>query len=175
MATDDLTYRTVNSFYFALLWISSFILFAILCFLRLTPGMNIRVQNYLVVATCGTYLTLIAILIAPRYYHCYIDNECSICSLNNISLMFLLSTLQGFALGSHLPEVIFPGWFDTLGHSHQWLHIFCVWQQVAGLKFRYTELIRGSLSVRNYPSISFLLSSTFLLLLLKLCFSFLHG
>lgn len=174
MATDDLTYRTVNSFYFALIWISSFILFAILCFLRLTPGMNKRVRNYLAVATCGTYVTLIAILIAPRYYHCYIDNECSICSLNNISLLFLLSTLQGFALGSHLPEVIFPGWFDTLGHSHQWLHIFCVWQQVAGLKFGYTELIQGSLRVRNYPSISFLLSSSFFIIIYETLLSFLH-
>ncbi|XP_052092879.1 membrane progestin receptor gamma-like [Mytilus californianus] len=172
MFTDDPTYRTVNSFYFALLWISSFVLFAILCFLRLTPGMNKKIRKYLTVATCGTHLTLIAILIAPRYYHCYMDSECSIWSLNNISLMFLLSALQGFALGSHLPEVIFPGWFDILGHSHQWLHIFSVWQEMTVLKVGYTELIRGSTRDRNFPTISFLLSTTFLLLFMKLCFLF---
>ncbi|PSN51439.1 Membrane progestin receptor gamma [Blattella germanica] len=39
-------------------------------------------------------------------------------------LQFFFISLAGFFYGSHLPEILFPGKFDLLGHSHNFLHVF---------------------------------------------------
>jgi adiponectin receptor len=55
----------------------------------------------------------------------------SICTPHEVAIVFprLLAMFGSYGLGLicyvwHLPESLWPGYFDVWGHSHQWWHVF---------------------------------------------------
>lgn len=46
-------------------------------------------------------------------------------SMHNYVLHVVLTIISGLAFGLHIPEVMYPGTFDIIGHSHQIMHV-CV-------------------------------------------------
>ncbi|XP_069674939.1 membrane progestin receptor gamma-like [Periplaneta americana] len=57
-------------------------------------------------------------------------------------LQFVFITLAGFFYGTHLPEVLAPGKFDLIGHSHNLLHVF-------GSLAVYMQMQAGLLDMNN--------------------------
>ena len=60
--------------------------------------------------------------------------------LHKVLLMYACIAVGFFFYASLVPESLFPGRFDIVGHSHQWWHVFSlaafVWWFYCGLQLR---------------------------------------
>lgn len=118
----------------------------------------------------GGYTTVYLLMIivnSSRYVACYVDNECSLSSLNHIVIQFLLYAVQAFFFVSHLPERLFPGKFDIVGHSHQLFHVtitITIWYQIWAM---YYEIQAGHARHTN-PEISLMFAIAIMLVLVQI-------
>ena len=68
-----------------------------------------------------------------RFLDCFLHPTCDLRQLNHLTLVFALLILCAITFAGHMPESIWPGHFDVLGHGHQWFHVIVVlamWTQV---------------------------------------------
>lgn len=61
-----------------------------------------------------------------RYVECLLSPECSLQSLNHITLALLGLGLCAVTFAGNCPESWLPGCFDILGHGHQIFHVLSV-------------------------------------------------
>lgn len=73
----------------------------------------------------GFQCTSVFSVVLARYYDCFIDNKCTLSSLNHHTTVaiYILSSVVFFS--SHIPEKYFPGKFDIFGQGHQIFHVLC--------------------------------------------------
>ncbi|XP_064607340.1 membrane progestin receptor alpha-B-like [Liolophura sinensis] len=102
-----------------------------------------------------------------RYYNCFLDDECSMSSLQHHSVypMFFFASI--FFFSSHLPERLFPGRFDFVGHGHQLFHVFIVITSCLQLYAAESDLNHLNVNfVRTWPTWLHLIMSLAALLIL---------
>ncbi|KAK6989655.1 membrane progestin receptor beta [Biomphalaria glabrata] len=61
-----------------------------------------------------------------RYMQCLSESECSLASLNHLTLFLMLTFICAVSFSVHVPESLMPGSFDVIGHGHQIFHILAV-------------------------------------------------
>ncbi|KAK6174870.1 hypothetical protein SNE40_013436 [Patella caerulea] len=91
-------------------------------------------------ALFGVWLTAPAF---PRYWLCYYSNNCSMTSLNHITLVICLFMLTAAVYSSHLPEKWRPGYYDNIGQSHQTFHLCTLVTIVMHLVAIRTDIEQG--------------------------------
>ncbi|XP_050404271.1 membrane progestin receptor gamma [Patella vulgata] len=62
------------------------------------------------------------------------ETECTLSSQYLLARQFLFAFLSAFLYTTHLPERLFPGQFDIIGHSHQLFHVFSILATLDQLK-----------------------------------------
>ncbi|KAH9515436.1 Membrane progestin receptor beta [Bulinus truncatus] len=69
-----------------------------------------------------------------RYSQCLSDPDCSLTSLNHLSIFLIITALCALSFGVQVPESILPGTFDVIGHGHQIFHILAVMGMMAMIR-----------------------------------------
>lgn len=144
--SDRDMYAFLSPFYLPLLafmtWFNhAFFCFALLCYSGESSGTKRRTLQ---VSALLTEVLLICVPFSPRYYKCYIDPECSIHSLGHITLTYPAFCMQAFFFLSQIPEKIFPGKFDIVGHSHQLFHVAATISQLLQLRAVHLDIQDGA-------------------------------
>ena len=66
-----------------------------------------------------------------RFVDCLLHPTCDIRHLNHLTVVFALLIVCAITFAGHMPESIWPGQFDVLGHGHQWFHVTVVLAMLA--------------------------------------------
>uniref|UniRef100_T1J160 Uncharacterized protein n=1 Tax=Strigamia maritima TaxID=126957 RepID=T1J160_STRMM len=103
-------------------FLSSAISTLVACFSRFTDDIwlsqGLRVSAYAVPYLFGGFPLLCRVIM------CYVQGDkCIMPSFWHHVCHFVAAFSGAFVYSTHLPERIWPGRFDIIGHSHQWLHI----------------------------------------------------
>jgi predicted membrane channel-forming protein YqfA (hemolysin III family) len=165
--SDDKTYDAVESIVFPLLWIYAWFDFVVMCVAKVILDENACQRKFLIVGVFIVYGVLVTIPVGHRYWVCFNDTVCSLSSLNHLSVIYIMFLLTGFTFGSHLPELIFPGIFDIVGHSHQLFHVVSTSTQILQIHTAHNEISKRDYHHGN-PDLNFLLCSTFVLLVCQI-------
>ncbi|XP_052076314.1 membrane progestin receptor alpha-like [Mytilus californianus] len=160
--SDDKTYKTVEVPTFILIWFYAWFDCLTMCGTKVFLDENSMKRKCSIVGVFILYGFVVTIPVGHRYWTCYKDINCSLTSLNHISVLYLMFVLQGFTFGSHLPELLFPGVFDILGQSHQWFHIVSTATQMLQIHTAHFEISHRQSNHGN-PDLNFLILATLLL------------
>lgn len=90
-------------------------------------------RKVLQVGSMSLQAVLVILPFAPRYWHCYGNNVCSMSSLNHLTVCIVFFALEAFFFGCHLPEKLFPGKCDIIGQGHHFFHVLVTTNQIAQL------------------------------------------
>ncbi|OWF35912.1 membrane progestin receptor beta-like [Mizuhopecten yessoensis] len=93
-------------------------------------------------------------LVIVRYWDCWLNDACTMSSLNHHTRVFMVSTISVFFFSSHLPERVFPGKFDIVGQGHQVFHVLCVVGTLLEFWAAYTDLETYSSKLKVEPDTS---------------------
>lgn len=116
----DLKHTWSGDWYIPIAVVNSVICLVVTCRSRLIPASVYRKVIRLSGLGIPCVFTILPIIyrltagteqelnLTSRYYH---------------GLSFILLFMSAFLYGSHLPERLFPGSFDIIGHSHQLFHV----------------------------------------------------
>lgn len=122
-----------------------------------------RVILGVIVAKCFLFF----LSLSGRYYDCLLDENCSLSSLNHITIVFALFAVNGLLYAMHCPEKWFPGKFDCLGHGHQWFHVSTLLTQVLEFNALREDIIRLQVARHAAPRLVSIMSALVVLLVLE--------
>ena len=91
----------------------------------------------------------------PRYVSCYSDENCSMSSLNHLTILIILNGVTAFFFASNIPERMFPGKFHIIGQGHQIVHVlvtFTARQHFRAINF----VIKLEHTVHRNPDLSYI-------------------
>ncbi|CAH1774516.1 unnamed protein product [Owenia fusiformis] len=117
----------------------------------------------------------------PVVYRLFVcdGTECDLRSTHLLYRQFFFAAGSAFLYSTHLPERIFPGTFDIIGHSHQLFHICSVmgtFDQMNAILYDMVDRREFILANDMIPSFSLsigaMLLSLALILLLLACFTY---
>ncbi|XP_076441256.1 membrane progestin receptor alpha-B-like [Babylonia areolata] len=154
-------YRTVKTFFLPLLMVCCYISFVAILVARLKFQGTKYERKRKVVMTL-IYLVLMCLIAWPiisRYVRCFRDEDCSVSSLNHITVIFVFFVLDGVSFTALLPEKLRPGMFDIWGHSHQWFHVLVMITQQLQLYALHVDYVdRGRAGHVKTPLSSLLIT-----------------
>ncbi|XP_033738199.1 membrane progestin receptor beta-like [Pecten maximus] len=87
-------------------------------------------------------------LVMFRYKDCWLDDACSLSTLNHHTSVFIVALVSVFFFSSHFPERLFPGKFDIVGQGHQIFHVLCVAGTLLEFKAAYIDIQTYSDKIR---------------------------
>ncbi|XP_052057949.1 membrane progestin receptor alpha-B-like [Mytilus californianus] len=168
ICSDRETYYVIEKYYFPILWFYSLFNYTAMCFAKVYYGSDTHNRNrkLIMVAAMAGHAILLTIPMGPRYIKCYMDETCSLSSLNHLTICYILFALQAFFFASHLPEVLIPGKFDILGQGHQIFHVLSTICQCAQFNGIYHEIHTGH-AAHGDPDLTHLIFSTIMLIILQ--------
>ena len=77
----------------------------------------------------------------PLYYKLYDHYPFSELETWNYLIGWMCFGLAVASFALDQPEAAFPGWFDIIGHGHQWWHLFMILTTLSVFKIGYTDLL----------------------------------
>ena len=80
----------------------------------------------MILAGVVSQAVVIALPTAWRLVECVLEPTCELYHLSHLIIMFFMLIMCGVTFGCHVPESLWPGHFDILGHGHQWFHVTAV-------------------------------------------------
>lgn len=140
-------YHVIHSGYLPVLFVASYLNFVNLCMAKIWYGHdphNLK-RKYMFILGMGIQAVINMTPFAPRYYTCYMDESCSMWTLNHLTLIQLVFVLEALAFAAHQPEKTWPGKFDIIGHGHQIFHVLVVCNHVFQLDAIYSDHQNGLL------------------------------
>lgn len=142
---DNLKFTILGDVYIPLAFVNAIICIIVSCKSRLIPASAFRKVIRLSALGFPCVFTIIPViyrLIAGS------ERELNLSSHYHHGISFFFLFASAFLYGSHLPERLFPGRFDIVGHSHQLFHVCSIlgsMTQMQGMlydmKERKTELM----------------------------------
>lgn len=101
----------------------------------------------------GGHVALCCFGSLKRYYTCFLDDGCSMNSLEHHSAYLMFFCTSIFFFSSHLPEKLFPGKCDFVGHGHQLFHVLIVITSCLQLNAAESDLNHLKVNfVRSWPT-----------------------
>lgn len=96
------------------------------CVAKIKLAHNNTHRKVLMVAGVLCQAVIVSLPTLSRFVDCMLDPTCDIRHLNHLTMVFALLILCAITFAGHMPESIWPGQFDVLGHGHQWFHVIVV-------------------------------------------------
>ncbi|RUS69453.1 hypothetical protein EGW08_022787, partial [Elysia chlorotica] len=105
---------------------SSWLAFFACVYAKVTLTHNNSQRKAVLLAGVVSQAVIIALPTAWRLVECALQPACEIQHVSHLVLVFFMLIMCGVMFGCHMPESLWPGHFDILGHGHQWFHVTAV-------------------------------------------------
>ena len=135
------TYDWVMPLYIPVLFLSSYLNFVNLCLAKIWYGHdphNLR-RKYMFILGMGIQAAINMAPFITRYETCFYDDNCSMSSLNHLTIIQIVFILEALTFAAHQPEKTWPGKFDIVGHGHQIFHVLIICNHVFQLDAIYAD------------------------------------
>lgn len=141
------TYNWMVFIYLPLLFVSSYLNFVNLCMAKIWYGHDPHNLNrkYMFIFGMGIQAFINMAPWVSRYATCFSDDNCSMSSLNHLTVIQIVFILEAIAFAAHQPEKTWPGKFDFVGHGHNIFHVLIVFNHVFQLDAIYADHKNGLL------------------------------
>ncbi|GFN87131.1 membrane progestin receptor alpha [Plakobranchus ocellatus] len=96
------------------------------CVAKVNLAHNNSQRKGLMVAGVLCQAVVVSLPAVSRYVDCLLNPTCNIQDLNHLTIVFMLLITCAILFAGHVPESLWPGHFDVLGHGHQFFHITVV-------------------------------------------------
>lgn len=141
------TYHLLKDSYLTVLFVSSYLNFVNLCMAKIWYGHdphNLK-RKYMFISGMGIQALINIAPFVARYITCYMDETCSMWSLNHLTIVQIVFLLEALTFVAHQPEKTWPGKFDIVGHGHQIFHVLIVLNHVFQMDAIYWDHQQGLL------------------------------
>ncbi|RUS69454.1 hypothetical protein EGW08_022788 [Elysia chlorotica] len=101
------------------------------CVAKIKLAHNNTHRKVVMIAGVLCQAVVVSLPAVSRYVDCLQDPTCDIRHLNHLTVVFALLILCAISFAGHMPESLWPGHFDVLGHGHQWFHVAVVLAMLA--------------------------------------------
>jgi predicted membrane channel-forming protein YqfA (hemolysin III family) len=135
------SYRWLMPLYLPVIFISSYLNFVNLCLAKIWYGHdphNIQ-RKYMFIIGMSIQALINMAPFVTRYEICFSNENCSMTSLNHLTLIQIVFILEAVTFAAHQPEKTWPGKFDIVGHGHQIFHVLIICNHVFQLDAIYAD------------------------------------
>ncbi|XP_052769127.1 membrane progestin receptor alpha-like [Mya arenaria] len=123
--SDKHMYEELEPAFLTIQLIWTYLTFIIICMSKLWFGHDLEISSRKKMIVVSIFIQALSNVIPwfPRYISCFNDVDCSLSSLNHITVVCVSFTLMTITFVLHQPEKSWPGKFDIYGQSHQIFHV----------------------------------------------------
>lgn len=138
-------YTMLEPYFLALITVSSYFLFLILCIGKIKFGCVLVKGQRKAVVGAGIVLETLVIFIPffPRYINCMLESTCTLYQLNHITVTLIFFFLQAVFYSSHLPEKLWPGKCDIFPQGHQMFHVVHIITVLLQFRAVHRDILTG--------------------------------